>query len=156
MMVDDGGVGRQCDIITTAINPATTCTLVEMMKKWLIYTVIIDFNRFLVLWWINWGKKVYSAKMLTARLFWPLACHPRYKMQKKSTIRAKLILQSTNEMFNCCSSLRLCFKKYMFCRIWKLELNAFIVYWKLAGGRKFEILCTWTTGTCTFYRRGCI
>ncbi len=68
-MVGDGGVGQQCDIITTAINPTTTCTLVEMMKKWLIYTAIIDFNRFLMLWWINWGKKVYSAKKLTARLF---------------------------------------------------------------------------------------
>ncbi len=33
MIVNDRGVGRQYNIITTAINPATTYTLVEIMKK---------------------------------------------------------------------------------------------------------------------------
>ncbi len=49
-------------------------------------------------------------------------------MQKKSTIRAKLIPQFINEMPNCYGGLRLCLEKYMFRRIRKLELNAPVVH----------------------------
>ncbi len=72
------GVERQCDIIATATSPDTTCTFIEMMKKWLMYIAVIYFNWFLVLWWINWEKKVYSAKKYLARYVVSLVIHSRY------------------------------------------------------------------------------
>ncbi len=51
---------------------------VRKIKKCPIYIILNDFNWFLILWWINWGKKTYSAKKWPARLSGPLACHPRY------------------------------------------------------------------------------
>ncbi len=39
-----------------------------------MYIILIDFNWFLTLWWINWEKKVYSAKKWPARLSGQLAC----------------------------------------------------------------------------------
>src|SRR6266566_8539645 len=60
-------------------------------------------------------------------------------MQKKSTIRTKLIPQSTKEMSNCCSGLRLYLERCAFHRIRKLELNTPVVHenWLGPGSSKF-------------------
>ncbi len=70
----------QCGVVAIAASPDTMYAFVRRMRKYPIYIVLNDFNWLLSLWWINWGKKVYSMKKLTARLFWPLACHPRYRI----------------------------------------------------------------------------
>ena len=55
-----------------------------------MYIALIDFNWFLVLWWINWEKKVYNAKKCLAHYVVSFVMHSRYhfKIYKISTIKS--------------------------------------------------------------------
>ncbi len=92
MVVVEVEVVQQCSTVAIAASPDTIYTLVKKIKKCPIYIILNDFNWLSILWWINWGKKVYNAKKLTARLFWPLVCHPRYNLLLYISYRTPFIL----------------------------------------------------------------
>ncbi len=120
-MIIDRGIGRQYNTIATAISPATTYTFVEMIKKWLMYIVVIYFNWFLVLWWINWEKKVYSAKKWPTRLSGRLVCHPRYSISSFFNCPVEIRLTKIKGIYTACKAS----STILFPRVLKINLTVF-------------------------------
>ncbi len=80
MVAVEVGVVRQYGAVAIAASLDTIRAFIRRTKKCPMYIVPIDFNWFLMLWWINGGKKVYSVKKCPARYAVQLAIHLRYNL----------------------------------------------------------------------------